>query len=86
MYTSKGEEGIISLNKWDKMRNNIGELDVMVKMNLSRQNNTTLMSKRVLLVNFTRTYRVLNPHLKVINLTIDSWCYHIDTEGWKLQG
>ena len=41
---------------------------------------------RGLLVYFTRTYRVLKPHLKGLHRTLYSWRPYIDRYGWKFQG
>ena len=33
-----------------------------------------------------RTYRDMNPYLKRMNLTLDSWRPYRDKDGWRLRG
>ena len=45
-----------------------------------------LLPHRIFLVYCTKTYRVLNPHLKELHLILVSLMLYIDSVGWKLQG
>ena len=42
-----------------------------------------LQSNRGFLNYVFDTYRSFIPFLKVIHLTLDSWCPHMGSEGWK---
>ena len=39
-----------------------------------------------LLLYVSTTYRDMNPYLKELHLTLDSWRPYSDEEGWRLQG
>ena len=39
-----------------------------------------------LLEYISRTHQDMNPYMKRLNTTLDSWRLHSDWEGWKLQG
>ena len=41
---------------------------------------------RGLLVYSARTYRDMNPYLKGLHLTLDSWRLHRYRDGWKFWG
>ena len=43
-------------------------------------------SIRGLLVYVARTYRDMNPYLKRMHLTLDSWRPYRDKDGWRLRG
>ena len=78
-----------SESKWIKARTLVDNIILELDENLTDNpiyhlNHKQLEKSRGFLVYLTQTYPSLNPYLKGIHLTLDSWRPHRDDDGWKL--
>ena len=76
--------GMVSQEKWDKTRLLIRELEIMLIddfLPLQR-----LLVIRGFLIYVVRTYPWLNPYIKGLHLTIDSWRPGREKSGYKMKG
>jgi hypothetical protein len=84
-HTNRGQVcGMVSQEKWDKTKRLISEVAEMVKQSclpLSR-----LLQIRGFLMYVVRTYPWINPYMKGLHLTIDSWRPFRGEDGFKLRG
>jgi hypothetical protein len=67
--------------KWRKTKEMIAELDMMEKS--GKLEHKRLEQIQGFLIYVSCTFRWMAPHLKGLNLTIDSWCPRQDEWGWK---
>jgi hypothetical protein len=76
--------GMVSQEKWEKTQLLIRELkDMMERGRLPLQQ---LLEIRGFLIYVVRTYTWLNPYIKGLHLTIDSWRPGREESGFKLKG
>ncbi len=76
--------GMVSQEEWDKTRLLIWELEIMLIddfLPLQR-----LLVIRGFLIYVVRTYPWLNPYIKGLHLTIDSWRPGREKSGYKMKG
>lgn len=86
VYSDEGVDGLVSQQKWDKTKGYVRELREEVNARPEELQRARLESMRGFLIYVARTYRNLNPYLKGVHLTVDSWRPYRDKEGWKLAG
>jgi hypothetical protein len=75
---------MVSQDKWEKTQRLIGEMSEMMAQDhypLAR-----LLQIRGFLMYVVRTYPWINPYMKGLHLTIDSWRPFRGTDGFKLRG
>ena len=75
---------MVSQEKWEKTQSLIGEMSEMMAQDhypLAR-----LLQIRGFLMYVVRTYSWINPYMKGLHLTIDSWRPFRGTDGFKLRG
>ena len=80
-------EGIfktVAQNKWEKARAIIQSILQELKEKGDLQYKP-LESKRGFLVHMASTFKAINPYLKGVHLTLDSWRANRDDEGWKMK-
>ncbi len=84
-HTDKGRlSGMVSQEKWDRTKHLIQEMGEMVAgdhLALGR-----LLQIRGFLMYVVRTYPWINPYMKGLHLTIDSWRPYRAADGYKLRG
>ena len=68
------------------MRRIGAELQEMESSEKDGMDNSKMESIRGLLVYMSRTYWDMNPYLKGLHLTLDSWIPLRDKEGWWIRG
>ena len=76
--------GMVSQEKWEKTQRLIGEMSEMMAQDhypLAR-----LLQIRGFLMYVVRTYPWINPYMKGLHLTIDSWRPFRGPDGFKLRG
>lgn len=74
----------ISHDRWTKARNIISSLFDQVSSSKENSLNTKeLLSHRGFLIYIVRTFTPMNPYLKGLHLTIDSWRPNRDEHGWR---
>ena len=76
--------GMVSQEKWDKTQVLIRELDGMLARDLLPLQR--LLEIRGFLIYVVRTYPWLNPYIKGLHLTVDSWRPGREASGFKLRG
>ena len=76
--------GMVSQEKWDKSKRLIAELGEMVALDCLPL--TRLLQIRGFLMYVVRTYPWINPYIKGLHLTIDSWQPFRGPDGFKLSG
>ena len=76
--------GMVSQEKWDKTQVLIRELDGMLARDLLPLQR--LLEIRGFLIYVVRTYPWLNPYIKGLHLTVDSWRPGQEASGFKLRG
>ena len=86
VHTSTGLEGMLPEGKWTKLKQQIERLAEMHAEDPDNMDRKELESMRGFMIYCCRTYRNMNPYLKGVHLTIDSWRDYRDNEGWKLRG
>ena len=77
-------QGTVSQEKWEKTKGLIAEMAAMVEcghLPLGR-----LLQIRGFLMYVVRTYPWINPYMKGLHLTIDSWRPFRGADGFKLRG
>jgi hypothetical protein len=72
-------------DKWDKAKDYVRSLLSQLDNGETRFNHKDLERIRGFLVYVVRTYPSLNPYLKGIHLTLDSWRPQRDAEGWRIE-
>jgi hypothetical protein len=75
---------MVSQEKWEKTQALIRELWVMIERNLLPLQR--LLEIRGFLIYVVRTYPWLNPYLKGLHLTVDSWRPGREASGFKMKG
>ena len=75
---------MVSQEKWDKTKRLIAELEEMVALDCLPL--TKLLQIRGFLMYVVRTYPWINPFMKGLHLTIDSWWPFRGPDGFKLRG
>ena len=81
--TEDGVHLLTSQEKWDKTKKILSELKVQVAA--GKVCTADLLSWRGFLIYVSRTYHMMKPYLKGLHLTVDSWRFGRDAEGWKLR-
>jgi hypothetical protein len=76
--------GMVSQEKWDKTQVLIRELDGILARDLLPLQR--LLEIRGFLIYVVRTYPWLNPYIKGLHLTVDSWRPGREASGFKLRG
>ena len=71
---------------WDKTQRIIAELTRMDMEDSEGMHWDRMESILGLLIYVTIKYRYMNPYLKGIHLTLDSWIPYRDKYGWQLRG
>jgi hypothetical protein len=84
-HTDRGRVyGMVSQEKWNKTKCLIAELEEMVALDCLPL--TRLLQIRGFLIYVVRTYPWINPYMKGLHLTIDSWRPFRGPDGLKLRG
>jgi len=76
--------GMVSKEKWDKTKRLVAELEEMVARDYLPL--TRLLQIRGFLMYVVRTYPWINPYMKGLHLTIDSWLRFRGPDGFNLRG
>jgi len=76
--------GMVSQEKWDKTKRLLAELEEMVALDCLPL--TRLLQIRGFLMYVVCTYPWINPYMKGLHLTIDSWRPFRGPYGFKLRG
>ena len=83
--TKEGVLGLNSKDHWDKFKNLIHILVDMEDREEAGLDISKMELIRGFLVYMARTYWDINPYLKVLHLTLDSWKPFRDNEEWIIQ-
>lgn len=80
---------LVTQLRWDKARRLLGEIRDLFESGKSKDDQVwlprdRLESARGFLVYVARTYTAMNPYLKGLHLTIDSWRENRDEDGWRV--
>ena len=75
----------MSQYQWDKFKRLILELVDMEAIEEEVLDRSKMESMRGLLLYTVRTYQYMNPYLKGLHLTLNSWRSFIEREGWRVQ-
>ena len=81
-----GEEGLFvtcSQAKWEKGRDHVRSLLDLVEQGEERLDRKDLESKRGFLIHLARTFHYINPYLKGIHLTMETFRPGRGESGWK---
>ncbi len=84
-HTDRGRIcGTVSQEKWEKTKRLIAEMAIMVERDHLPLG--CLLQIRGFLMYVVRTYPWINPYMKALHLTIDSWRPFRGADGFKLRG
>ncbi|KAL3786657.1 hypothetical protein ACHAW5_001375 [Stephanodiscus triporus] len=84
-HTDQGQVcGMVSQEKWERTQSLIRELGAMVERDFLPLQR--LLEIRGFLIYVVRTYPWLNPYLKGLHLTVDSWRPGREASGFKMRG
>ena len=75
---------LVSQQKWDKVKELVGELKGMIGTSSVQQKCLEPRTIRGFLVYVSRTYKWMVPYLKGIHLTIDGWRPDQDHDGYRM--
>ena len=85
-HTKEGVCGLVSHDRWDKVKRLIQVLVDMEDKEEAGLDRDKMESTGLFLVYVDRKYRDMNPYLKGLHLTVDIWKPFRDNEGYKIQG
>eukprot|EP00980_Cylindrotheca_fusiformis_P008541 scaffold1809_cov107-Cylindrotheca_fusiformis.AAC.5 len=81
---AQGVYKTVAQGKWDKARDIIDRLLIEVN-NPEGMSFKPLERDRGFLVHMAATFKAMNPYLKGIHLTLDSWRANRKSDGWKMK-
>ena len=83
LRTVDGVFGLVSDEKWDKMKQQLSELEEMVNQHPNMLSRKWIEQIRGFMNYIAQTYRYMIPYLNGLHMTLDGWRPGRDNEGWN---